>query len=93
MQKEKVVEVINKTMNEGFEIPLEKLQPNSQIFQDLGLDSLDAVDMLVYLEEKLDVRVDAERFQEVRVLNDVYELVYRIIEENKTSSEDKLKDV
>ncbi len=70
-----IVEQVNKLMIEGFEIPSEKLKPEAHLFTDLGLDSLDAVDMVVHLEEKIKLKVDAERMSQVRTLADVYKLV------------------
>lgn len=70
-----VVSQVNNVMHEGFEIPLEKLTPSATIFGDLGLDSLDAVDMLVNLEDKIGVKVDVDRIRSVRTLQDIYDLV------------------
>ena len=67
-------------MHRGFELPFEKLQPEATLFQDLGLDSLDAIDMLVHLEETLGVKVETERFQHVRTLGDVYSMVGELAE-------------
>jgi acyl carrier protein len=76
-----VVEQVNKLMVEGFEIPADSLKPEAHLFTDLGLDSLDAVDMVVYLEEKIKLKVDAERMTQVRTLGDVYKLVEDLIAE------------
>lgn len=70
-----IIEQVNKLMIEGFEIPADKLKPEAHLFTDLGLDSLDAVDMVVHLEEKIKLKVDAERMAQVRTLGDVYKLV------------------
>ena len=59
----------------------ESLKPEAHLFTDLGLDSLDAVDMVVYLEEKIKLKVDAERMTQVRTLGDVYKLVEDLIAE------------
>jgi acyl carrier protein len=45
----------------------------------LGFDSLDAVDMLVLLEESVNTKIDVEKFKQVKTLNDVYELVVAIV--------------
>lgn len=63
---------INQLMQEGFELPREKLVPQATLIADLGLDSLDAVDMLVHLEDKLKVKVDGERVRSLKTLQDVY---------------------
>lgn len=70
-----IVEQVNKLMMEGFEIPADKLKPEAHLFTELGFDSLDAVDMVVHLEEKIKFKVDAERMSQVRTLGDVYKLV------------------
>ncbi len=70
-----IIEQVNKLMTEGFEIPADKLKPEAHLFTELGLDSLDAVDMVVHLEEKIKLKVDAERMSQVRTLGDVYKLV------------------
>lgn len=63
---------INDLMHEGFELPMEKLLPEATLIADLGLDSLDAVDMLVHLEDKLKIKVDGEKVRGLKTLSDVY---------------------
>lgn len=70
-----IVAKVNELMSRGFEIPAEKLTPNATLFDDLGLDSLDAVDMLVHLEENIGIKVDVEKMQGVRTLQDIYSMV------------------
>jgi acyl carrier protein len=69
---------VNDTISRGFEIPMEKLTPEANLFTDLGLDSLDAIDMLVYLEEEIKIKVDGERLMGVRTMQDVYNLVHEL---------------
>jgi acyl carrier protein len=69
-----VIQQVNNLMKSGFEIPEEKLVPTATLIGDLGLDSLDAVDMLVYIEENLGVKVEGERLASVKTLADVYQL-------------------
>ncbi len=67
-----VIDQVNSLMHKGFEIPMEKLVPTATIVGDLGLDSLDAVDMLVHIEETMGVKVEGERLASVKTLQDVY---------------------
>lgn len=69
-----VITQVNNLMRTGFEISPEKLVPTATLQGDLGLDSLDAVDMLVYIEETLGVKVEGERLAQVKTLQDVYVL-------------------
>lgn len=85
MEQEEVITQVNKILHQQFEIPEEKLKPELTLFDELGLDSLDAVDMIVYLEENLKLNVDTEKFKNVRKLQDVYDLVYQLVSASKSS--------
>ena len=75
MEHAEIIKRVNTTLIEGFEIPAEKLTPDATLFEGLGLDSLDAIDMLVYLEENFGIKVQGEVFKDIRTLDDVYRLV------------------
>ena len=81
-----VISQVNNLMKTGFEIPEEKLIPTATLIGDLGLDSLDAVDMLVYIEETLNVKVEGERLTSVKTLNDVYLLASESITRSKLNA-------
>ncbi len=70
---------INELISSGFEIEPEKLVPTALLKEDLGLDSLDAVDMLVYLEENFDIKVAGERLLLIKTMDDVYTLVKEVL--------------
>ncbi len=76
-----VTEQVNTLMHEVFEIPRDKLHADAKLFDDLSLDSLDAVDMMVHLEDKIGFKVDAEKFRNVRQLGDVYQVVTELVAE------------
>ena len=69
-----VIKQVNQIMASEFEISSDKLIPTATLTGDLGLDSLDAVDMLVHLEEKLNVKVGGDRLANMKTLQDVYVL-------------------
>jgi acyl carrier protein len=75
MKRQEVIDIVNQTLIENFELKAEDLTPEALIGEHLKLDSLDAVDMLVHLEDRLGKKYDVEKFKEVRNLNDIYNLV------------------
>lgn len=79
MNRSEIVEKINLTLAENFALRPEQLKPDAHIMNDLKLDSLDAVDMLVHLEEKLGKKLDVEKLREAHTLNDIYNLVEEIL--------------
>jgi len=68
--------MVNEVFEEDFEIERERLLPEMHIFADLGLDSLDIVDLVVAMQKKFGVRIrDDGRVRDIRTLGDVYEFI------------------
>jgi len=72
---------VNKILKEMFEIPEEKLRPESHFRDDLALDSLDAVDLLVLLEKELGQPIDGQRFIQIQTLGDIYSVLEELVGE------------
>lgn len=68
-----LIQTVNSVFVESFEIAPEKLVPEAHIFTDLGLDSLDVVDLVTVIQKRLSVQIrDDERIRAVRTLQDFY---------------------
>ena len=79
MTRDEIVSKTNAVFAESFEIEPERLVPEANIFLDLGLDSLDMVDLVVALQKRLAVQVrDDERVRAIRTLGDVYAFIEKI---------------
>ena len=83
MQRSEVIEKVNTVMHQGFEIPMEKLTPGARLYEELELDSLDAIDMIVALEEKIGRKVNIERFKTARTISDIYDVVFELAGESQ----------
>jgi len=76
MTKQEIIEKVNKVFEESFEIEKEKLKPEAHIFIDLGLDSLDIVDLMVALQKSFGVNIrNEENAKNIRTLEDVYQFI------------------
>ncbi len=82
MKELDIVGLTNEVFSEEFEVPAGDLSPQAHIFNDLGLDSLDVVDLIVALQKKFGVQVrNDERVREVRTLQDLYDYLGQIRDE------------
>ena len=77
-----IAEKINTILAQEFEMDEDVLRPEASIAEDLALDSLDAVDLTVLLEEQTGVRVDPKRFIGLRTLGDIHKMVEKLVEES-----------
>ena len=76
MTEQEIVPKVNEVFVESFEIKKEVLKPEAKIFNDLGLDSLDIVDLVVALQKKFGVTIrDDERVRNIRTLSDIYNFI------------------
>jgi acyl carrier protein len=88
MTEQEIIDTIHKVFEESFEIERERLQPQAHIFNDLGLDSLDIVDLVVALQQSFGVKIrNEENIRNIRTLQDLYQFIFTIknAESNKNS--------
>ncbi len=82
MQREEIVKLVNEVFQEDFEMEPQQLVPDAHLFTELGLDSLDVVDLVVALQKKFDVSIrDDERIRDIRTLSDLYDFIEAIRDE------------
>lgn len=56
-------------------IPEEKINPNANLFTDLGVDSLLGVEIFAALDKKYGIEVPEDKLRSINTLNDIIELV------------------
>ncbi|HWE04092.1 MAG TPA: phosphopantetheine-binding protein [Tepidisphaeraceae bacterium] len=85
MTEAELVQAVNAVFEESFEIPPEKIVPEAQIFADLGLDSLDVVDLVAAIQKRFGVQLrDDQRVHSIRTMQDLYSYLILIRnEQNK----------
>lgn len=75
VNKDKIFIEIKKTLIELFELKDENITLDSRLYEDLDLDSIDAVDMIVNLQKITGKKIDPENFRSVRTVEDVVNAV------------------
>ena len=74
-----VFEKVQKIISENLNVPLEKVTMDTHLVDDLGADSLDAVELIMALEEEYGIEVDDEADQNMKYVRDLV----NYIEEHK----------
>jgi len=76
MTEMEIIEMINTSLAEEFELDGEIMKPEALIFDDLELDSLDIVDMVVVLENAFEFKIrEEDALREIRTLGDIHNFV------------------
>lgn len=69
-------EVINILANK-FNINKDNITENSRLFEDLKLDSLDAVEMIIEFEEKYNIELLDEESESIETIKDLHNLLIK----------------
>ena len=74
-----VFEHLSKTLVDLFDVDPGNITPEARLYEDLDIDSIDAVDMVVELKRFTGRRIDPEDFKSVRTVQDVLDAVDRLL--------------
>lgn len=76
MTEQEVIELIDSSLAEEFELERSAMTPEATIYEDLGLDSLDTVDMVIVLEGAFNFKIrEEEAIRAIRTLGDIHRFV------------------
>lgn len=75
MNKEEIIEKINAFMSDEFEVDVEDIQPEANLKDTLGLDSLDYVDLVVSIESNFSVKLIESDFAGITTFQTFYDLI------------------
>jgi len=72
MTKDDITRIIDNFLIEEFEIDEAKISPNAHLKDDLGLESLDFVDIAVIVQKEFSITLKGEEMTGIRTLGDLY---------------------
>ncbi len=82
MQQQEIIKKINQLLIEEIEIDESQLSPTAELKKDLGIDSLDFVDLFVIIENNFGFKMKSEEMADVKTLQDFYNYIYKRIQTN-----------
>jgi acyl carrier protein len=94
--KEQIYDFLHENLVNLFEIDPDAIKPDALLFDDLDVDSIDAVDLTVKLKEFTGRRIQPSDFKQVRSVQDVVDVVFELLnreEVNETVSEKAISEI
>jgi len=79
MTKEQIYSVLLDMLHEMFELDKAKITPEANLYTDLDIDSIDAVDLAVKLKDMTGKRLQPEVFKSVRTVQDVVDALAALL--------------
>ncbi len=79
MTKNELFERIVTILHDSFEIEPARITPEAKLYDDLDIDSIDAVDLIVQLKPLLGRNLQPDAFKSVRTVQDIVDVLYGLI--------------
>jgi len=77
--KEEIYPWVVETLHEMFELDKARITPDANLYRDLDIDSIDAVDLAVKLKQLTGKRLQPEVFKSVRTVQDVVDALTALL--------------
>ena len=78
--KEEIFTEVKNILIEELEVPQNAINLDANLFEDLDLDSIDAVDIAVRMQKFTNKKLSPEEFKKIRTINDIVEAVYALLQ-------------
>ena len=83
LSEEKIREVCLKTIARELDLPLEEVKPDSNLRDDLDLTSLDAMNVIMALEDELGQEADIEEILELQTVQQLVDYLLSLFQQPK----------
>ncbi|MEN9545142.1 MAG: hypothetical protein RLZZ598_1975 [Pseudomonadota bacterium] len=79
MTQDEILVRMTQILQDTFDIEAPRVQPQARLYDDLDIDSIDAVDLIVQLKPLVGRRLQPEAFKSVRTVQDVVDALHGLI--------------
>jgi acyl carrier protein len=79
MNDQQILDNLKKILEASFEIRPDRVVPEAKLFEELDLDSIDAVDLAIQVQQMTGKRIKPEDFKNVRTVGDVINTVKQLM--------------
>jgi acyl carrier protein len=82
MNTDEIYKLVKGYLINDFEVPEEKISLEANLFENLELDSIDALDMIATLESEYNLKVDEEELKKIRTVQDIINYIVKNVPVN-----------
>jgi acyl carrier protein len=75
MERKEIIEKVNDFLIEELEIDEEKISPEARLKEDIGIDSLDYIDIVVIVHRVFGFKIQSSELKDVKTLNEFYDYI------------------
>jgi acyl carrier protein len=77
MTKDEILARVTDILVASFDLDRDQVRPTAHLIDALDLDSIDAIDLVVGVEEATGLKVREQEIKEIRIVQDIVDLIHR----------------
>ena len=78
--REEIFQEVSRELQALFELSAEDITWKARLYEDLDLDSIDAIDFVVRLQELTKKRISPDQFKSVRTVEDIVDAIEELVD-------------
>lgn len=82
MTEQEIQDILTNALVNLFEVDKDSITLDTNLYEDLDIDSIDAIDLIDYIKRNTGYKLNAEDFRNVRTVRDVIAAVQKVSQEN-----------
>lgn len=79
LSEQEIYEKVSGILQDLFEVEASAVEPSANLYEDLDIDSIDAVDLVVELKKLTGKKIQPEDFKSVRTVQHVVDEVHKLL--------------
>lgn len=79
MNREEIYQQLQQILFDNFEIAKDRITLDANLYTDLDLDSIDAVDLVIHVQELIGTKIGPDEFKTAHTVNDVIDVVVALL--------------
>ena len=83
MDKAEIFSILKNALIELLEIEEEKISLDAKLYEDLEIDSIDAIDLVNFVQKKTGHKLMPDDFKTIKTIGDIVEVVSQKIENSQ----------
>ncbi len=79
MNRDEIFQHLQQILLDNFEIDAARITLEASLYEDLDLDSIDAVDLVIHVQDLVGKKVGPDAFRQARTVSDVIDIVVDLL--------------
>lgn len=78
ISREQILDGLKRTLRTKFDVDEKIIQLDARLYEDLDIDSIDAVDLIIEIKELTGIKLEPDIYRNIRTVGDIVDALYNL---------------